>query len=72
MCPGPRSKMRKRNSIVWLLGPFHLLTTRDLKEMHKPKRDRVTVKQHLENLYARLVRLEPLQEATASWEDASR
>ncbi|KAI3356865.1 hypothetical protein L3Q82_003519 [Scortum barcoo] len=47
--------------IVWLKGPYDLITTRDLKELQLPKRLRRSLRRHLDKLQARVVRLEPAQ-----------
>ncbi|KAI3375384.1 hypothetical protein L3Q82_021867 [Scortum barcoo] len=47
--------------IVWLKGPYDLITTRDLKELQLPKRLRRSLRRRLDKLQARVVRLEPAQ-----------
>ncbi|KAI3377338.1 hypothetical protein L3Q82_008541 [Scortum barcoo] len=47
--------------IVWLKGPYDLITTRDLKELQLPKKLRRSLRRRLDKLQARVVRLEPAQ-----------
>uniref|UniRef100_A0A4W6EKI2 ribonuclease H n=1 Tax=Lates calcarifer TaxID=8187 RepID=A0A4W6EKI2_LATCA len=43
--------------IVWIKGSYDLITTRDLKELGKPKNQRTSLRRRLNKLQSRLVRL---------------
>uniref|UniRef100_A0A3Q1FW71 ribonuclease H n=1 Tax=Acanthochromis polyacanthus TaxID=80966 RepID=A0A3Q1FW71_9TELE len=51
--------------IVWLLGPYNLITTGDLMDLYNQDRGKSSVMQRVESLRARLIRLDPQQER--SW-----
>ncbi|KAM3583197.1 uncharacterized protein V6R79_015670 [Siganus canaliculatus] len=55
--------------IVWLKGPYNLITPRDMKELQLPQRMRRSLRRRLDKLQSRVVRLEPAQEkiAPTSW-----
>lgn len=43
--------------IVWLKGPYNLISTRDLKELYAPKRCRKSLRQRLNILQSRVKQL---------------
>ncbi|KAM3582740.1 uncharacterized protein V6R79_007992 [Siganus canaliculatus] len=51
--------------IVWLKGPYNLITPRDMKELQLPQRMRRSLRRRLDKLQSRVVRLEPAQDKIA-------
>ncbi|MEQ2232225.1 hypothetical protein ILYODFUR_008977 [Ilyodon furcidens] len=54
--------------IIWVKGPYNLITVTDLKELNRPRKERCSLPQRLSQLKSRLVKIGPTQSGTGAQE----